>query len=123
MQTVRLAAFFSGAGLRLVLPLSSHFHGETPFHPRGNTFPTPLAGRYQEQRMAGTFTPIYLCEESLPFQGTFTTYCALPSRARREKSVRSITHPAESFSGGTSFIIGKARSGSHWEVCCSATAL
>src|SRR5216684_2490461 len=69
--------------------------------------------------MAGNFTPIYRCEESLLIQGPCITSCAISSRPRRGTSDRIATCSSESFLGGTSPIRTCCRS--YWEVCCCTT--
>src|SRR5258708_23390473 len=73
--------------------------------------------------MAGNFTSIYCCEESLLVQGPCIMCCAIPSRPCRGTSDRiaSATCSSESFFGGTSPIGTCCRS--YWEVCCCTTFL
>jgi hypothetical protein len=70
MWSIRLAAFISGAALRLVVklvvPSGSHSCGETLLHPRG------LARQYRERPMARTFqsfstvADLYISQEFSP---------------------------------------------------------
>ena len=71
-----------------------------------------LARQHREHAMAGTITPIYRCEESLPIRGICATYRACPARARWGQNDRSVAHPAEYFLGGAP-AIGTCP-GRHW---------
>ena len=98
MQHVRMAAFISGASLYLVLP--SSLHSKRPLHRLHWIFSIGLAGRHRECPMAGTTTPVFRCEGSLPSSEIYTRYCICPARARRGRSERSNTCAAVPFLGG-----------------------
>ena len=63
MQEVGLADFVCGAGLYLMLASPSHSVGS--LHLREHTLATTFAGQHRKHVMAGTVTPIYICEEPL----------------------------------------------------------
>jgi hypothetical protein len=71
--------------------------------------------------LAGNFSPIYCCEESLRIQRICATYCVWPASARRGKNNRCVSHSAEYIFGGAP-AIGTNRE-RHWEVYCCVTAL
>ena len=120
MQTVRLAAFVSGADLQLLLPSRALFLGGPALHRRGCISATALARRHREQPMVGTFTSIYLCDGSLHIPGIRAAYRARSARACRGKSNRSVTRPADSFLGGATPI--GTRPGNHRAVRCYTQA-
>ena len=97
MQTIRLAAFGRGAGMRLVLGCSSR--GGTSLH-REWILATALARRHRERPMARTFTSVFCCEGYLHILRAHATYFAGPARRCRGKSGRSVTCLADSFLGG-----------------------
>ena len=69
--------------------------------------------------MAGTITPIFRREESLPMQGICVTYRTCPARARWGQDDRSAAYPAEYILGGTPGI--GTYPGGHSAVRCCAT--
>ncbi|KAF8502708.1 hypothetical protein F5888DRAFT_1113768 [Russula emetica] len=80
---------------------------------------TMLARRCRKYAMAGTFTSVYCCEESLPMREICTTYCTRPARTCRGQNDRSVAHPGECFLGGSSAVGTSPRR--HRKVCCRAT--
>ena len=71
--------------------------------------------------MAGTLTPIYRIEESLPVQAIFIRYRDRPEKSCREQNNGSVTQLAEYLRGGARAI--GASLGKYWPVCCRTTAL
>ena len=70
--------------------------------------------------MAGTITPICLCDEPLLIRASFATYRACPARVHWGRNDASVAHSAEYFLGGAP-AIGTC-SGRHWEVRFHATS-
>jgi hypothetical protein len=116
MQRVGLASFGTGVGLYLVL---ASFRVGRPIHLRERILAARPARQYRDHAMAGTITPVYRCQESLPIRGTCVTHRACPARARWGKNDRSVTRPAESLLGRAP-AIGTCP-GRHSAVCCRAT--
>jgi hypothetical protein len=119
MQTVRLAAFVSGAGLQLVLPSGSHSRGGTPLHPEDRFSRLHWQDDIESSQWLELLHP-FTAVKDLYISREFAAYRARPARARRGKSDRSVTRPADSFLGGAT-PIGTCP-GSHWAVCCRTTA-
>jgi len=80
---------------RLHLVLASCLHVERPPHTRGFISETTLARQCREHVLAGTFTSVCCCEESLHMQDIYSPYCARPARACRGKNDKSFAHPGE----------------------------
>jgi len=80
---------------RLHLVLASCLHVERPTHTRGFISETTLARQCREHVLAGTFTSVCCCEESLHMQDIYSPYCARPARACRGKNDKSFAHPGE----------------------------
>src|SRR5712675_2053705 len=84
-----MATLRSGAGLRVILP--SPLHIGTPPRRRYFIFIGPLAWRYRDRPMGGTFESIYRSEESVSIQENGVTYRSYSGRARWARGNRSIT--------------------------------
>src|SRR6267154_1379212 len=113
MQRVGLAAFLSGGGLFPTVP--SLVHIETPLHLRASTLTPRFARRFREHPMAGYFTSIYCCEESLRVRAICATYRACAAEARWGRNDRSVAQITEYFPGGAPAIRTCPRR--HWRVC------
>ena len=82
------------------LVLASPFHVGRPLYLRAPILAIRLARQRREHSVAGTITPIYCCEGSVPIQESCSTYRACPARACWGQDNRSVAHFAEYFLEG-----------------------
>ena len=97
MQRYRLAIFFSGADLCLML---TSFYVGGPLHLRVPIFVLTSARQHREHGMAGTITPICLCDEPLLIRASYATYRAYLARAGWGQNGGGVAHSAEYILGG-----------------------
>ena len=113
--------WFSNSHSVLSPTLQSSSRVGMPLHLQGSISTRVSMGWCWEYPMANTFSTIYPCQGSLPFQGTFTVYCTCPARAHRGKNNRGITLPTESFPRWT--LASRVHPWGHYAVHCHMTAL